>query len=213
QRTERRAEMARQEERESQAVKAALDKAADLQQQGRWREARAALEGAQRLLADSVAIDLVDRVSRARADADMVARLEEIRLHLSEGGRSQALSPEKMYADAFRNYGIPVMTLEPAAAAARVRASSIRQTLLAFMHDWLHRVPDENRAWLRDVLDRADDDDWRHAFREALIEKDAEKLRTLVHAPGASAQPPGVVSGLAAAMLGNMYKYEAQAFM
>src|SRR5207302_392927 len=70
-----------------------------------------------------------------------------------------------------------------------------------------------NKATLRDVLDRADDDDWRRAFRKALVEKDAEKLRALVHAPEASAQPPGVVSGLAAAMLFNMYKYEAQAFM
>jgi serine/threonine-protein kinase len=63
------------------------------------------------------------------------------------------------------------------------------------------------------VLDRADDDDWRHAFREALLEKDAKKLSELARAPGASAQPPGVVSGLAAAMIGTMYKYEAQEFM
>src|SRR5262249_55738485 len=111
------------------------------------------------------------------------------------------------------NYGLPVLTLEPAAAAARLRDSAIRQTLLAFMHDWLYRLPDENRARLRDVLDRADDDDWRRAFREALLAKDEAKLRVLAHAPGAAAQPPGVVSGLAAAMLGNMYKYEAQEFM
>jgi tetratricopeptide (TPR) repeat protein len=212
-RTERREETARREERESQAVKAALEKAASLQQEGRWPEAQAAFEDAQRLLADSTQIGLVNRVSRAREDAEMVAKLEEIRLRVSEGGRSQALSPENMYADAFRDYGIPILTLEPAAAAARVRASSIGQTLLAFMHDWLLRVPDENKAWLRDVLDRADDDNWRHAFREALVEKDEEKLRALVRAPEALAQPPGVVSGLAAAMLLNMYKDEAQAFM
>jgi serine/threonine-protein kinase len=214
QRAKHREETARQEERESQAVRAALEKAASLQQEGRWPEARAALEGAQRLLADSAAIDLVERVNRARADAEMVARLEEIRLRISEWGRVlEPLSPEKMYADAFRSYGIPVLTLEPVEAAARVRNSAIRETLLAFMHDWLRRVPDENRTRLRDVLDRADDDDWRHAFREAFLEKDAVKLSALTHAPGASAQPPEVVSGLAAAMFGNMYKYEAQEFM
>jgi serine/threonine-protein kinase len=209
---ERRAEAARQEE----AVKAALEKAETLQHQGRWPEARAALEGAQRLLADSAAIDLVEGVNRARADADMVAKLEEIRLRLSEAGRSQEpapLRPEELYADAFRTYAILVLTLEPAEAAARIRNSAIRETLLAFMHDWLYRVPEKNRARLRDVLDRADDDDWRHAFREALVDKDAKKLSDLARAPGASAQPPGVVSGLAAAMLGNMYKYEAQEFM
>src|SRR5262249_30572298 len=72
QRAEHRAETARQEE----AVKAALEKAATLQHEGRWPEARAALEGAQRLLPPSAASDLVERVSRARADSDMVARLE-----------------------------------------------------------------------------------------------------------------------------------------
>src|SRR5262249_42635997 len=152
----------------------------------------------------------------ARADADMVAELEEIRLRLSEGGRSQGPAsrpPEQLYADAFRNYGIPVLTLEPAAAAALVHESSIRQTLLAFLPDWLYRVSDQNRTHLRKVLDQADDDDWRRAFREALVAKDAVKLSALTRAPGALDQPPGVVSGLAAAMLGNMYKYEAQAFM
>jgi serine/threonine-protein kinase len=213
QRTEHLEETARQEERESQAVTVALEKAADLQQQGRWTEALATLEGAQHLLGASAPKVLGERLRRERADAKMVAELEEIRLRLSEGHRNQALSPEKMYADAFRNYGIPVMTLERAAAAARVRDSSIRETLLAFMHDWLYRVPDENRARLREVLDRADDDEWRRAFRETLVEKDAKKLSALTHEPGASAQPPGVVSGLAAAMLGNMYKYEAYAFL
>src|SRR5262249_47977567 len=136
---ERRTETARQEE----AVKAAFEKAAILEREGRWPEARAVLEGAQRLLADSAAIGLVERVSRARADADMVARLEEIRLRLSEGGRNQLLSPEKMYGDAFRDFGIPVMALEPATVAARMRDSAIRETLLAFMHDWLQRMSDE----------------------------------------------------------------------
>src|SRR5262249_33953818 len=160
------------------AVKAALEKAAALQQEGRWPEARVALEGAQRLLTDSAASALVERVRRARADADMVAKLEEIRLRLSEGSRVRGPGPfstEAMYANAFRNYGIPVLTLEPAEAVARIRASSIRETLLAFMHDWFFRLPDENRPRLRDVLDQADHDGWRHAFREALVEKDAKK--------------------------------------
>jgi serine/threonine-protein kinase len=211
-RVERREETARQVE----AVRAALQKAADLQQEGRWPEARAVLDGAQRLLADSAAIDLVERVNRERTNTDMVARLEEIRLLLSGGGRIQKLgplAPEILYADAFRNYGMPLLTLEPAEAAARIRGSSIRETLLAFIHDWLHRVPEGNRARLRDVLDRADDDGWRHAFREALLEKDEKKLSALANAPGASSQPPEVVSGLAAAMLGTMYKYEAHEFM
>ncbi len=215
QRAEHREQAARQEERERQAAQAAFDKAAILQQEDRWPEALAVLEGAQRLLADSAAIDLIEHVNRARADAEMVAKLEEIRMRLSEGGRSPPalFSAEKMYADAFRNYGIPLLTQQPEEAAGRIRASSIREKLLVFLHDWLHRVPDESRARLREVLDRADDDAWRHAFRKALLQKDTKKLSELAHASEASAQPPGVVTWLAAAMLLNTYKYEAQEFM
>jgi hypothetical protein len=109
QRAEQGAEKARQEGRAWQAVEAALANAAAFERQDRWSEARAALEGAQGLLDDSSPRDLRERLRQARADAQMVSDLEEIRLRLSEGRRSQdtaSLSPEKMYADAFRNYGI-----------------------------------------------------------------------------------------------------------
>src|SRR5262249_17993311 len=158
-----------------------------LRKRGHWSEARAALEGAQSLLGASAPKDLLERLRQARADVQMVSDLEEIRLRLSDGRRSQEtalLSPEKMYAYTFWTYGIPLLTLE---AAGLVRDSSIHHTLLAFMHDWLYWVSDENRARLRDVLDRADDDHWRHAFREALVEKDAGKLSALAHSPAASA--------------------------
>jgi serine/threonine-protein kinase len=208
---ERRAETARQD----QAVKAALEKATILVQEGRWPEARAVLEGAQRLVADSAASHVIARVKRARLDADMVAKLEEIRLRFAEAGRVQEpgrVSPEAMYGDAFRDYEIPVMTLEPAEAAARLMASSIRQTLVAFMHDWLY-WSDENRGRLREVLDAADNDPWRRAFREALVDNDAKKLAKLTQSPQALGQPPEVVSGLAGAVLVDNYKYEALEFM
>jgi serine/threonine-protein kinase len=215
QRANLRAEKARQEGRAWQSVEAALEKAAALQQEGRWSEARAALEGAQGLLDGAALPGLVARLRRARADVDMIAELEETRLQRSDRGKKQeaSLPPEEMYANAFRNYGIPVLELEPAEAAARIRGSSIRPTLLAFLHDWLLFGLDENRARLRDVLDRADDDGWRYAFREALIENDAEKLGSLARAPAASAEPPVVVSALAQFILGGKYKNEALSIM
>jgi serine/threonine-protein kinase len=216
QRAEQQSKKARQEGRASQAAEAALENAAALGKQGRWSEARAALEGALGLLDDSAPNELRERLRQARADAQMVSDLDEIRLRLSDGGRSPETaspSPEKMYADAFQNYGIPLLTLEPAEAAERVRNSSIHQTLLAFLHDWLYWVSDENRARLRDVLDRADDDGWRYTFREALVEQDAGKLSALAHAPAASAQPPVVVSGLGGTMMAHELKNEALAVL
>ncbi len=80
--TEQRTERVRQEGKASQAVEAALEKSAALQQQGRWPAARAALEVTQRLLADSAPAGLVaERPALQRGgDADMVDKLEEIRL-------------------------------------------------------------------------------------------------------------------------------------
>jgi serine/threonine-protein kinase len=215
---DRRAEKARQEGRASLAAEAALDKAAALEKEGRWSEARAALEGAEGLLDASAPGGLVERLRQARLDTDMVADLEEIRLRQSERESRERLesapfSPAEMYANAFRKYGIPVLTFPPASAAEQVRKSPIHNTLLAFMHDWLRFESDDNRARIRAVLDRADDDDWRYAYREALAENNAAKFSALARAPEAPAQPAAVVTGLASAMIGNMYKYEAQMFM
>ena len=211
-RAERRAETARQEGREWEAVEAAVEKAAIFEQQGRWSEALAALEGAQSLLDSSTPEDLLDRLRQARADAEMVSQLEEIRLRLSDSRESQdtvSVSPEKVYADTFRNYGIPLLALEPGEAAARIRTSSIRPTLLEFLHDWLFRGSDESRARLRDVLDRADDDDWRRAFRKSLVNKNADELIVLAAEPAAPDQPPVVLSCLGAALVDDKYKNKA----
>jgi serine/threonine-protein kinase len=215
QRAERRMDTARRDSRAQQALEARLEQATALEKQGRWPEARVALQVAPEVI-DVTPVDLRERLRQALADADMVAELEGIRLRLSEGGRGEEPappSPEKLYEEAFRTYGIPLMTLDPEEVRARIDNSAIRETLLAFMHDWLYRLPDDKRARLREVLDRVDDDNWRHSFREALLEKDAKKLSLLTLAPGASAQPPAVISGLAAAMLGTMYKYEGQEYM
>jgi serine/threonine-protein kinase len=202
QRAERREQTARQEERELQAVEAALKQAAHFLKQGRWTEARAALEATPRLLGTSASAELRERVQQAHADVKMVGKLEEIRLRLSETRRTrETVSPEGLYAEAFQNYGIAVLTLEPTEAAARVRGSAIRETLLAFLHDWLLSMSGTNRDKLRVVLDRADDDGWRRELREALAKNDTGKLRGLATAPAAALQPPVVLSGLGGILL------------
>src|SRR5262245_28364066 len=213
QQAERRAEAARQEGRESQAFEAVLTQAADLQQQGRWPEARAALDGAPSLLGASAPAGLRDRVGQARADAEMAAELEEIRMRLSETRRgSESISPAELYAEAFRTYGITLM-LQPAEAAARVRRSAIRETLLASLHDWFYWVAVENRDSLREMLDQADENEWRRAFREALAARDAGKLKELATSAEAADQPPVVLSGLGGTLLAGGQREEALALL
>src|SRR5262249_37498866 len=88
-------------------------------------------------------------------------------------------------------------------SAEHVRNSAIYETLLAFLHDWLYWASNANRAKLRDVLDRADDDDWRREFREALVEKDRQKLSDLATRSEAAVQPPVILSGLGGTLLGD----------
>ncbi|MFL5337284.1 MAG: serine/threonine-protein kinase, partial [Geminicoccaceae bacterium] len=217
QQAERREEAARQEGREAQAVEAVLAQAADLQKQGRWPESRAVLKGTPALLGSSASADLRERVQRAKVDADMVAELEEIRLRLLEGTRSQepnAPRGDRLYAEALRGYGIDLATLEPAQAASLIRSSAIRTTLLAFLYDWVfYWESDADRARLRAVLDLADDDGWRRRLRGTLAVYDAATREELLTAPEARDQPPVLVAGLAGLLIHGPQAEAARALL
>ena len=119
-------------------------------------------------------VELRQRLEQGARDLDLVADLEEIRLLLSSGGddpTAKSHSPETMYAEAFRKYGIDLLVLDPAVAAARIRNSAVRETLLAFLHDWLYWISDADRARVQAVVDLADDDPWRRAFRDAIASR------------------------------------------
>jgi serine/threonine-protein kinase len=215
QQAERRAEAARREGRESQAVEGVLRQAADLQEQGRWPDARVVLQGAPSDLAPA---DLRGRVQRARADAEMVARLEEIRLRLLEGRKShEPVAPrgDQLYGEAFRDHGIALLTGEPAEAAARIRSSAVRETLLAFLYDWmLNWESDADRGRLRAVLDRADDDAWRRRLRQALTTVyDPGKREELLKGREAAAQPPVVLAALAGVLFHGPLEAKVRALL
>ena len=120
--------------------------------------------------------------------------------------------PEGMYAEAFQKYGI-TLSMEPPEAAARLRNSAIHETLLAFLHDWLFWVSDANRDKLRAIVDLADDDEWRRAFRDALAAHDSTKLKTLAITPEAADQAPVILSALGSALVGGNYTDETQALL
>ena len=200
----------------SQAAQAALVRAHELQKLGHWREARAALDVAPSLVGTSAPAALRERVRTARADADMVVRLEDVRLRLSEGASVQgrvSATADQLYSEAFDDYGIDLKKLPAADAAARVRDSEIRHTLIVFLHDWLYWAPEASRTKLRDLLEAADADDWRRAFREARATNNLEKLSELARAPGAADQPPVLVSGLGGMLVVSGRPEEAGALL
>jgi serine/threonine-protein kinase len=213
---EHREETARHEGRASQAVEARLEQAATLAKQGRWPEARAALEVDPVVLESPAQASLRERLHQARADADMVAELEEIRLGLWEAAKTREIgagSGDQLYAAAFGKYRITVQ--DPAGSVARIRDSAIRETLLAFLHDWLlFWMPTAERPKLEAIVERADDDEWRRRLRKTFGPVyDRAKRVELLLAPEAPAQPPVVIAGLAGILFHGPQEDEARALL
>jgi serine/threonine-protein kinase len=203
-------------ERQEQAVEAALAHAEQLTKLGHWPEARRALEGAPVVLGMSARPQLRERLLRARADAQIVVQLEEVRLRLSEGTPARgkaAPAADRLYAEAFASYGITITSASAADVAAAVNRSNVRDILLVFLHDWLYWAPAENRKRLLAVVDLADQDPWRRAFRDARSSNDVRMLEQLGRAPEAMAQPPALLSGLGGALLADGQLEEARALL
>jgi serine/threonine protein kinase/tetratricopeptide (TPR) repeat protein len=193
-----------------QAVQQALDEAAALQGQAMWPEALEAAKRAQGLLADGGSDELRRRVHELREDLRMVLRLEEIRLPRAAGGVEGAYDnawADASYAQAFRDYGIDVESLEPAEAARRIGDRTIRLELTVALDHWANKrakIPEGardagRRDWKRllAVSRVADPDPWRNHLRDALEQRDARALTELAASPKIGDLPLQTLSLLA----------------
>src|SRR5262249_28991557 len=151
------ADRARDEAERQQAVEAALEKAAGLRQQGRWREAQAVLGQARHGLGDAGPEDLRQRLDGAEAEAALVNRLEGIRQRRATlvQGRFDHRAAARDYAAAFREAGLGEVGDDEGAVARRVRASGVAGPLVVALDDWaaVERNP-RPRAWLLGVARR-----------------------------------------------------------
>src|SRR5262249_20682959 len=158
-------------------------------EQGRWREARAAVQSAEGLLANAGdPEDLRTRCRQVRADLEMLTQLEQARLERTSvrGNHFDNLAADRAYRAAFETYGLPVLDLESEEAAECISASAIAPHLVAGLHDWVAFVslmydpnapPQEpgaaipnpaERAKLLAVAQLADPDPWRQQVRDAI---------------------------------------------
>jgi tetratricopeptide (TPR) repeat protein len=166
------------------AVKAALDKVADLRQRARWGEAKAVLEQVRQRLGPSGAEDLRRRVEQAEADLALVDRLDAARMKASvlAGNRFDTAAAAREYAAAFREAGIGEETEAAEVVAGRIRSSAVREQLVAAVDDWAIRagkLESERRAWLLAVARAADPDPWRDRFRDPAVWQDVTALERL----------------------------------
>ncbi len=169
-------------------VNRALQDATEFQNKARWPEALEAIKRAQGFVAVGSSEQLQRIVQKRRSDADMVLRLDGIRqprvLNGVESGYEKA-DWELRYATAFRDYGIDVLALDPAAAGTRISASMIARELTAALDHWAEQrmrhspANDVSFKPLIAVARAADPDEWRDRLRLALEHGDRETLNKL----------------------------------
>jgi hypothetical protein len=191
------------------AVSAAVAQAETLVAEGdkqtdnpeRWqataRVALAAQEKAEELLAAGVATqELAARVRQVRRAVDAAVNDRRLRVHLDRirlereafrpnlGRSVTALNAPRLYAELLRNYGVDPAT--PAAAAARMENSRLREALLAALEDWMLSSLDEaERRRVAKVYELAlPADSLRLRLHAAVRRRDLREVAKLAQAPG-----------------------------
>jgi serine/threonine-protein kinase len=179
---ERQANQARREAEQRQRVESALEKAAVMREQARWREAQAVLEQARLALGDAGPDDLRRRLDVADGELALVNRLDAIRQRMAAWveGHLDSRGAARDYAAAFREAGLAEVGDDEEAVAARVRASGVAGPLVAALDDWAFMARQlESRSWLLRVARRAAPDAWGNRFRDPAVWRDRQALRAL----------------------------------
>jgi serine/threonine protein kinase/Flp pilus assembly protein TadD len=189
------------------AVASALDEARRFQGDGKWPQALAAVRRADALLQDGAAApalaaqvqDLLHELSEKEADAQLIARLEDVRLLQAElNAKEDRFALEEslpQYQRAFCRYGLRADTTSPQEAAARLRRRppAVRGILVAALDHWLilaRHAKAPEAGWLGQVLSAADPDSWRQGVRAARARDDRQALEKLSREVDVAGQPP-----------------------
>jgi tetratricopeptide (TPR) repeat protein len=193
-------------------VNQALQQAKEWRAQGKWLEARAALEQARAVLAGSADQSaLQQRADELGQDLNMAMKLETIRLQPTDSTPQENLGGARQdqdFAEAFRTFGIDVQNLTPEEAADRIRARSIRVEIATALEDWALlrklELKKEESAWkpLLAIARAADPDEQRNRFRDALATDDQKALEELAASDRVTTLPASALSFLGV-LVGN----------
>jgi serine/threonine protein kinase/tetratricopeptide (TPR) repeat protein len=199
-----------------------LDEAVGLAGQGKWPEALAAVERADKLLTAAGRERRPERLGGLQKELSFARRLDEIfrdpklglnrALGTPDGPRRRtklglfsaeeihrAREQDVLLAREFREFGIDVDSLEPAEAAARIGRTSIRPDLVRALDGWTvlrQRARDgTDPGWTKplEVARRVDSDVWRNRVREGLLNGNAEVLEKLAAAVPVHDVPPATL--------------------
>ncbi len=189
----------RQQVQRRQAVAAALDEVARLQEQARWAEARAVLGQARGRLGTGGPPDLEARLDRARRGLDLVVRLDAIRLKRATvvEGKLDRAGADREYGLAFEQAGLGRVGDDPDGVARRVAATAVRGAVVASLDDWASCAQtDGRRAWVLGVARRADPDPDRDRLRAPALWRDEAGLARLADRVSAERLTPQLLAAL-----------------
>ena len=138
----------------------------ELQERGDFDEARGILEQP-----DAGDAHIRERIEQARANLDLVERLDAIRLSGGEtayrGTNMDDAGTSYRYGEAFREWGLGDPREDPDRVAARLKASPVRKALVAALDDWATYAEKKDvRDWVLNVARRTDPDPWRDRVRD-----------------------------------------------
>jgi eukaryotic-like serine/threonine-protein kinase len=183
----------------SRQVVQALEESEQLYRQGMLPEAVQAAHKARGLLqAGGAGNELQRRVRDRLTDLAMVGMLDDARLRgseVNEASRFDVGATANSYAEAFREYGIAVETLESVEAAKRIGERIIREDLTAALDYWssLPVVDPKLKSRLIAIAMAADADEWRRHVRAA-SQADLRSLKTLADSQEALKQRPSTLN-------------------
>jgi tetratricopeptide (TPR) repeat protein len=150
-----------------------LENAVRFEQAGRWGDALASVERAEAALGPTGDAELRDRVRDRKRDLALVLRAAAIRLEMStiRDMEVDADRGNRLFADAFREYGLDADALPPAEAAGRLPGGAVRVEVVAALDDWARvrrqLLETGNPSWrhLLAIARAADPDPWRDRVR------------------------------------------------
>jgi tetratricopeptide (TPR) repeat protein len=166
---DRRESAVREESERRREVESGLARAAELQKQARWGEARVALELARERLGEGSEDELHERIRQALADLELVGRLDAVRIRGAEwtDASFDYRRADRGYEEVFRQAGLGSPGAPAADVAGRIVRSNVREVLVAALDDWAARArAPARREWLLEVARRADAERWRDRFRD-----------------------------------------------
>jgi eukaryotic-like serine/threonine-protein kinase len=152
-----------------------------------WEQARASLDRAKARLGESGSPEIRRQLDQGDRDLNLAATLENRRLYygLVSFQKNALTFPESdgAYQTAFREEGLGQETDTPETVAERVKASNIRETLVAALDDWAACVAeDQRRPWMLAVAGLADPTTtpWRKLARDPELWVDNQALSKLI---------------------------------